>query len=125
MPYTGTWDQAGVVRQSREFGVPLATTETGKHAGIIPVGKPLLQVQGEGIDVTAVKRCEDRDALLVRLVNLSNQTQLVTLSMPGTLSAAYCLDLAETRRADLPLSTDGTLQLLVEPRKIVSIELAH
>jgi alpha-mannosidase len=114
-----------VVRQSREFGVPLVTTTTGKHTGAIPVGQSLLQVQGEGIDVTAVKRCEDRDALLVRLVNLSDQTQPVTLGIPGKLSAAYCLDLAETRHADLPISAEGTLKLLIEPRRIVSVELVR
>jgi mannosylglycerate hydrolase len=123
MPYAGSWEQAGVLRQSREFGVPLATTETGKHTGTIPVGQSLLQVQGEGIDVTAVKRCEDRDGLLVRLVNLSNQTQAVTLGMPGKLSAAYCLDMAEIRQAELPLTAEGTLKLLVEPRRIMSVEL--
>ena len=125
LPFAGTWDQAGVVRQSREFGVPLVTTTTGKHTGAIPAGQSLLQVQGEGIDVTAVKRCEDRDALLVRLVNLSDQTQPITLGIPGKLSAAYCLDLTETRHADLPISAEGTLKLLVEPRRIVSVELVR
>jgi alpha-mannosidase len=125
VPFAGTWDEAGVMRQSREFGVPLIAAPTGKHAGGIRVGQSLLDVQGEGIDVTAVKRCEERDAVLVRLVNLSNQTQPVTLNLGGRLSAAYCLDLAEDRRSDLPLSAEGTLKLLVEPRQIVSVELGR
>ena len=125
LPYSGHWEQAGVMRQSREFGVPLVTSEAQKHTGTIHVGESLLQVQGDGIDVTAVKRCEDRDTLLVRLVNLSDQTQPVTLGLAGGLQAAHCLDLAETRQAELPISVEGTLKLLVEPRRIVSVELVR
>ena len=78
-PYASTLVLAGVMQRLHEFSVSLITTETGRRNGSINPRLSLLRQQAEGIDVTAIKQSEERDTLLVRMVNLSENVHSVTL----------------------------------------------
>ncbi|MCL4506806.1 MAG: glycosyl hydrolase-related protein [Chloroflexi bacterium] len=123
LPYAGRWEDDDVMRESRAFAVPLLPVLTTRHAGIIPVDHSLLQIEGDGIDVTAIKRCEERNSMLVRMVNLSSDSQPITLNAGVPCVHAYELDLAEKRHQPLQLDADGSLRVMLRPRQIVTLEL--
>src|SRR5262249_38312128 len=105
------------------FNIPVETSSTPVHGGSLAIGHPMLRVEGEGIDVTAVKQCEERESLLVRLVNLSAGTQRVTVGLGGALAEAYRLNLAEERKTVLTVDGDRSVQIEVKTRQILSVEL--
>jgi alpha-mannosidase/mannosylglycerate hydrolase len=121
-PFPGDWQQAGILPASREFcTAPLVRVEPA-HAGPIQPGQPLLTVEGRGIDVTAVKHAEERDSIIVRCVNLTGQTQTVTLNAHTPVIEAHRLNLAEERESGLEVQVDGTVRLSLEPRQIATVE---
>ena len=122
-PFAGGWEQAGVVQAARQFAAPLLVTDDVAHTGSLRSGQPWLMVEGEGLDVTAVKKCEARDNLLVRLVNLGSRESVARIGLPGPVAEAHLLDLSENRIAPLAV-VDGSVSALVRPRQIVTIELA-
>jgi alpha-mannosidase len=123
LPYTGNWELAGVVCASRQFNQKPLAVMTNGHPGTLPAGKSLLSIVGKGIDVTAVKHSEDRESLVIRLVNLSEVTQTVRISHVGRITGAHKLNLAEDRLQTLPVDQDGALSLTVAPRQIATVEI--
>ncbi|MCL5995088.1 MAG: glycosyl hydrolase-related protein [Chloroflexi bacterium] len=122
-PFVDSWEQAGVVRESRAFSIPLATWAGSGHTGAMVASHADLRVEGEGIDVTAVKLCDARDSLVLRLVNLSSVARPVKLGLATPPSAAYQLNLAEERQSSLDLADDDMVHVEVAPRQIVTVEL--
>ena len=125
LPYAGKWEQAGVVQASRQFNQQPLAVMTNGHTGALQANKPLLSITGEGFDVTAVKRTEDRDSLIVRLVNLSQLSQAVRISHAGGVREAYQTNLAEARLQALAVGEGGVVSLLVTPRQIATVEIVR
>lgn len=69
--------------------------------------------------LSALKRAEDRESLIVRVFNPGDAETSVTF---GALAAAYRTDLRETRGAALAV-TAGRATLQLGPRRIETIEL--
>jgi alpha-mannosidase len=111
------------MHESRAFSTPLATWAGSGHPGSLADGYPLLRFEGEGIDVTAVKRAESRDSVVVRLVNLSSAAQAVMLGLGVPLREAHRLNLAEERHSTLKPDDGDMVQVQAAPREIVTVEL--
>lgn len=122
-PFAGSWEEGGVVPESRLWVAPPVACEAGVHSGTIASGHSLLRIDGTSVDVTAVKLCEGRETLLVRCVNLSNAPQAATLALATPIREAYCLTLAEERTGSRPPGADGTVRVELAPRQIATVEL--
>lgn len=122
-PFAGGWEQAGLVAAARRFAAPPLVTDDVAHAGAWRSGRPWLVVEGEGLDVTAVKKCEARDSVLARVVNMGSRQSVACIGLPIPVSEAHLLNLNEDRIAPLSVA-DGSVSVLVRPRQIVTVELA-
>jgi alpha-mannosidase len=85
--------------------------------------RSFLKVSGP-LEVTALKRCEDRESLIVRLVNLSPHTAKAVLTLAPELKVrrASVTDLRERRGRAVHLAK-GRLRLTARTREIVTLEL--
>jgi alpha-mannosidase len=88
-----------------------------------PVAETLLSVS-EGFTVTALKKADQADALVVRGVNLLDEPQTVTLQPGFACAEAYRIDPLEQglQREALPL-VDGVITLLCRPQELVTLQL--
>ena len=121
-PFAGTWQSAGIVRAARAFAAPPLVLDDVAHPGALKSGKPLFVIDGDGFDVTAIKRCEERDSLLVRVVNLRDEDRVAGIDLPVPVRTAYRLNLNEDRVE--PLAIQGErVSVRARPREIVTIEL--
>ncbi|THF85466.1 alpha-mannosidase [Deinococcus sp. KSM4-11] len=67
-PHGGDWRAAGIPERAEHVGLPLPLTREYVHAGDLPPRHSLLRLDGlDGATVTAVKRAEDGDALIIRV----------------------------------------------------------
>ena len=73
--------------------------------------------------MTAVKHAEDRDSLVIRLVNLSETTQTGHITHAGTIAEAYRLTLAEERTQTLVVDQGRAVDFQIAPRQIATIEI--
>ena len=92
------------------------------HQGSLPPEFSFLTAQPDNIIVTAVKKAEDGDALIVRFYEWAGAETDVRLQFPvGAISAAET-NLMETPLADLPVR-DGTLVLHTKPYEIKTVRV--
>jgi len=95
-------------------------TRQGVAAGAVPGGS-LLEKSNPRVAVSAIKRHEDRDTLVVRLWNQTGQPQRERLRLGRPATAVWLLDLLEERQEPLRQADDVAVDLL--PHRIVTLEI--
>jgi mannosylglycerate hydrolase len=137
IPHTGTWREA--LRDAYEFRFPMeAIRQQPLEEEVLPDFQALpaerrlplvhsfLQVEPDTLLVSAVKKHEERDTLVVRLMNLDEQEVRcrVRAAAPSfALSRAYRTNLREERQAELPLDEAGWATASVHGKGLLTIEL--
>jgi alpha-mannosidase len=87
-PHGGDWKQALTVRQGFDFNYKLTAMQLRTHNGDLPAACSFLKVDADNVVVTAVKKTEDGDGLLVRFYEWAGKAGNVTVTVPkGALSA--------------------------------------
>ncbi len=87
--HAGGWRQAETDWQGEELNDPLVAFETAKHAGALGREFSLLKVSNSRIRVMAVKKAEQTDEVVLRLVELDGKPQRdVRISFGAPINAA-------------------------------------
>ena len=81
-PHGGTWQQALTIRQGYELNYPLIAIAATNHAGSLPDARSFLDVREDNVIVSAVKKAEDGDALIVRFYEWAGREETVHLHLP-------------------------------------------
>ncbi len=121
LPYEGDWIEAGVPREARLWRVRPPSVQ-GVVAGHAAGGADFLRLASKALRVTAIKRHETRDTLVVRLHNMTaaRVEEEITLGLPVT--KAWRVSLLEQREERLE-SRDRTVRLDVAAYRIVTLEI--
>jgi alpha-mannosidase len=121
LAFEGDFREAGVGSWSRRYRVDPVTVQ-GVLAGSTAGGRSLIQ-QGSGkATITAIKKHEVRDTLVVRLYNPYSLPIEESLLTDGTITGAWSTNLLEDRVEDLPAGPHR-VDLEIEPHRIVTVEL--
>ncbi|HEX2863331.1 MAG TPA: glycosyl hydrolase-related protein [Deinococcales bacterium] len=89
----------------------------------LPTSGPLVGLEAPaGVRLSALKRAEGRETLVVRLLNETGRNQTATLALPG-LREAWRLNLLEERQEGLPVA-EGSVAVELRPWAWVTVELA-
>jgi mannosylglycerate hydrolase len=123
LPFSGDCLTAGVEALSQRFRTPPLATQ-GVEEGLADGGAGLLEVSGDAVAVSAVKRHKARDTLVVRLWNLSSGPTEATLTFGRGVEAAWLTDLLEERVGELPVPDGEELTTALTPHSIVTIEIS-
>ncbi len=126
-PHDGNWEAGAVAQQAEDFHLPLVPVQCGGYEkGDWPMAEgTMLRVEPDCLLVSAVKRAEDRERLVVRLYNLSDaETAGRILPMQAPSSAAL-LNMNEEPLEGAGLAVkNGAVQVTVRSRQVVTVEIA-
>ena len=81
----------------------------------------MLEVSHAGFMVTAIKEAEDESGWVARGVNLSDETIRLCLKPNMLNKSASLVNLDESLIHDLVQQADGSVELDVPPKRIISI----
>lgn len=119
-PHAGTWEEAQVWMQANQHNVPLLAVQTDQHDGELPSSLSFLQTSHPQLVVSAIKKAQESDMLVVRLYNTTaRKIEGAAVTVPGA-SAACLLNLNEKRIGDVTFDR-GSVRLDVGPKKIVTL----
>lgn len=122
-PHSGNWKTALTVRRGYEFNYPLRAFQVSPHEGSLPGQHSFLSVEGENVVLTALKKTEDGDALLLRLYDWAGKAESVHIHLPEGATAASLTNLMErTQGSPLPVSANR-ITVPVNPHEIVSVRV--
>jgi alpha-mannosidase len=87
-PHEGDWKQAQTVRRGREFNAPLEGAQAGVHPGELKQAMSFAGLAPETLTLTAVKKAEDGNGLILRFYEWAGKAGTAMLQVPhGALRA--------------------------------------
>ncbi len=125
-PHAGNWKQALTVRQGYEFNYQLSAMQVVPHAGKLPRTFSFLTVEQDNVVVTAMKKTEDGEGLLVRFYEWAGKGGNITLTVPpGVVSATLANLMEKPVGAGLTVSGGKEITVPVTPYEIQTVILHY
>jgi mannosylglycerate hydrolase len=122
MPHAGDWQTGDLYEAADQFSLPLETAQAGRGGGSLPKRFSFVEVAPETIALSALKQCEDRETLIVRLYNPTSADIDSQIRCGLPIVEAWQTNMNEERREPLPV-TDQSVAVHFGPKKIVTVEL--
>jgi alpha-mannosidase len=125
-PHAGDWKQALTVRRGYEFNSKLMALVVSPHAGASAAQNSFVSADEDNIVVTALKKAEDGDALLLRFYEWAGKASEVHFTLPPGARSAHLTNLMEQPQGSaLAVSADGKITVPVHPFEIVSVRVDY
>lgn len=134
LPHKGTWDQAEVWRQALAFNNPPRAYTTGmdrNQPGIVHgngiSSRSMLSVEGKNVIVSALKKAEDNETLILRLFNPSENTSQAIIHLSFTPMQAQLAGLDEKPLKTIEkeiqpiIEPDNVVKVIMQPKKIITL----
>lgn len=130
IPHAGDWAEAGSYRSAHDFAAPLSAVPVvsqivplrNRHLEPAPQLPPLGQLIGVEGDLllSALKKAERSEHLILRLVNLSPKPAAARVKLNFPVARAFRANLREDLEAELLLE-DGSIRLGAHPWEVVTL----
>jgi len=122
LPFVGDYLAADVKGIVRRYRTPVLSIQ-GVEDQHVPGRSGLLQQTTARTCISAIKRHDERDTLLVRLYNLTSETVEETLVFGRAIAAAWLTDLLEEREGELPVRSQDELVIALGAHAIKCVEV--
>jgi alpha-mannosidase len=81
VPHVGSWQTAGIVRLAEELTAPVPVLHQGIHGGSKPQSGSFLSVDASNVVVSALKKAEEGDDLILRCYETDGRATTATLHL--------------------------------------------
>jgi alpha-mannosidase len=103
LPHAGDWQAEGaVLREAQAFEAPLRALPAEQHDGELPPSWSFVHVAPDAVVISAIKRAESGEGLIVRLYNPGDQPQETALTLGAPL-----VGVSEVRLDEEPLDDEA------------------
>jgi alpha-mannosidase len=106
-PHGGNWRDARTVRRGYELNYKMIAVQPHKHEGTLPSEYSFVGVEPDNVVLTAIKKSEDDDSLVLRFYEWAGKEVDVTLHVPPGAQSASETDLMEKSIAELAVRNDS------------------
>ena len=125
-PHAGNWKQALTVRRGYEYNYKLCSVQVNAHAGTLPLRHSFVAVDNDNAVLTAVKKAEDRNALIVRFYEWAGDDGSVRIQIPKGATAARLANLMEQPEgAPLSIENGDAVTVPTHPYEIVTVDVEY
>ena len=121
-PHAGDWRAGLTERRGVEFNQPLLATREAVHAGVAGRSWSFAGVDADNVYITAVKRAEDTNAYVLRLVEWHGRPVRAVVTFGRPIARARLANLLEDPVSGVPLSRDRrSVTLTLRPWEIATL----
>lgn len=127
-PHAGTWKDAETVRRGYELNYKLHGEQTMGHTGELPTRHSFVSVEPSNLVLTAMKRSEDGDGLILRFYEWAGRQTEARITVPAGAMGAVENNLMEHRAAgeDAKLTVEGkVVKFSVGPYSINTVRVNY
>lgn len=124
-PHTGTWQQAQSVEHGYNENYGLQAMQVEAHEGGLPAKHSFLGVAGDQVVVTAVKKAEEDNALIVRFYEWAGKSGHVTLTVPPGATGASVTNLMEKPEGESLHLNGDTVSVDFTPYQIQTVRVEY
>jgi alpha-mannosidase len=119
-PHAGDWRAAGTLRYASEFTTPLLAAAEPAHPGALGRTASFASVDVPGVELSWVKRAEDSDAVVLRLVEWHGRAETATVTLRAPIRSARRANLLEDPGETIPVA-GRTFRLALRPYEIATV----
>ncbi|MFQ6066830.1 MAG: alpha-mannosidase [bacterium] len=123
IPHRGDWQKARTFIEAHGFNTPMRCWQTRSHKGKLPSEISLVEIKPESLILSALKKAEEGEAIILRIYNTVPQTMEGSLSFFFPLKEAYLAGLNERRRERLKIQPKNFVKLKVKGFEIITLYL--
>ena len=121
-PHVGDWKTALTVRHGYEYNYKLMAKQVEAHAGSLPLEYSFIGLQSTNVVLTAVKKAETSNGLIIRFYEWAGKTGSVTIHLPkGAVSAEQTNLMEQPEGPALAVTNGDSVEVPVHPYEIVTI----
>jgi alpha-mannosidase len=121
-PHAGTWRDAQTVRRGYELNTKLIAKQAERHQGPLAARHSFVDVQSDGVVLTAIKKAEDDDSLILRFYEWAGKEGDVKLRLPVSVRSASETDLMERPIGTLSVQA-GVVSVHTRPFEIKTVKV--
>ena len=126
-PHSGDWKN-GVWEEGDDFNVPIYAEEppslalVSEHA-TRPEEDSFISIDGKGVHLSGMKRAEDTEELIIRLVEVEGNERIITLTLPENVNSVRRLNIIENpiENIEVPSIKGNTVSLKVKSHEIITL----
>jgi alpha-mannosidase len=104
-PHAGTWRCANTIDQALDINDPAVAIVADNHPGQLPASYSFIVATAKSITIEAVKKAEDSDAIIIRVVERHGINDDVIIKFAAPIKSATECNLLE--REDTPVKFDA------------------
>lgn len=124
-PHVGDWKQAMTVRHGYDFNYGLQSMQLEAHDGKLPSEQSFVTVSNPNVVLTAMKKAEDNDGLILRFYEWAGATGDVRITVPPGATSATLTNLMEQPEGSPLAVTNGQVTVVAHPFEIVSVRVDY
>ena len=122
-PHEGDWRKGSTIQEALDLNDPVEALTVQTHDGELPKVGSLLQIDTDHVTLEALKRAEDSDDLVIRVVERHGASGPVTLTLPAAIASAVECNLME--REDTPVDhAENRVSFAIKPYEIRTFKVA-
>jgi len=121
-PHGASWKEALTIRQGYNLNYKLVALPVEQHRGALPAEHSFVETQPKNIVVSAMKKAEDDNALILRFYEWAGEEGDVSFQLPVGAQSASETDLMERPTGNLSLS-NNIVKVPTKPYEIKSIRV--
>jgi alpha-mannosidase len=121
-PHGRTWREAQTVRRGYELNYHPFAEQTEKHEGTLSPEHSFLQIDSDNVVLTALKKAEDDDALILRFYEWAGKESDVKLHLPPGAESASETNLMEKTTNNISVQ-NGTVTVPTKPYEIKTVKV--
>jgi alpha-mannosidase len=118
----GTWRDAQTIRRGYELNYKLYSMPSGKHQGQLPAEHSFVHVEPDNLVLTAVKKAEDGDHLVLRFYEWAGREVDARLVLPQGAQSAEETDLMEHPIGPASVK-EGAVTVHTKPYEIKTVKV--
>jgi len=126
IPHKGDWSENAVYKEALSFAIPPLAIYTDKHGGKLTATSGLISLEPNSILVTAVKKAEKDDTLIIRFYNASEErvdAMLKLDTLKDFVGEVWQAKLSEESIERMKFGAN--IEIEVDPWKIVTLKFKH
>jgi alpha-mannosidase len=124
-PHGGNWKQAQSVRHGYEFNYRLKAMQVFAHTGPMPAEHSFVSIAEPNVVLTAMKKAEDGNALVLRFYEWEGKAGNVTLSVPAGAESATLVNLMEKPEGSALSVTGSKVTVPITPFQIQTVQITY
>lgn len=119
IPHQGSWDDASIPRKTKQYKTKVLTKQLKNQSGNLPSSFSFIQLEGKYLEISAIKKNEFEDRLLIRVYNPTNKETTGKIKLGLDIHKVYLGKLDESYEEELPYNNGVEIKL--KPKEIKTI----